>query len=963
LEIVFGWDLDGLTYPDTATGASASFNSLVSGPSGLLALLETRLGLRRKLVQRAHRVAQYLACLSKQCNGEQFYSASLASDAWATADHLLSIRDELIASGWNKQPIDGLDKIAALADVETRGTISDGFAERLRDVNDMLKAMSKRLTANRLIDRVRIVGPLSTLPPIRRETLALLAQSGTKVEELIGSPKSQRGDLQTLQQQLLTGEGTAGLRGDGSVCIMDADDEVQAATVTAAWLAQRQKRSDIVLVRSADCSLLDQACKRYGLSLPGNTARSQFRAVCQVLPLAFEMSCRPIDPKKMVEFLTIQGGPIPVWIARRLVDALGDAPGFGSKEWYAAWEKCIDMQLRWIQNDEPALSTGEARNQSILKIKEWQNWFAESNGASTQANTQMTQQEAESICHRVEQWALSRASGNEHQDLYLVLAGQSKMLKQLISLCGCATISLIQLRKMIKAVGTYGSSTPTAEAAEWSLVDQPGQVWDSAPTVVWWGFAQPLRSIEPTSMWSEQEVALLELHRIFLERPIDKLRRQSYSSRLAVLNATERLILVKPRAVGGQPAMLHPLWDEIASVLDKASIEAVTVPASDAFFKPAIKLANTTISSERRDSITLPGALRTWRVSPNIIKGRTRESYSSIDKALGCSLAWVLQYGCGMYPPKALNLPEKQLLLGKLAHKVVKELFDERKVWTPEQARERARAIVPRLLPQIAAGLLLPGATPQLREATQAIPESMFQLTKFLRDAGVAVEGCEQSLSAPINANTVLGGQVDMLVRLPSGSRAVLDFKWSSAPYWYRKRLIDGKALQLAIYSWLAKQTEQIEIGKDGAATVGRVGGKVGSKSDSGVADKGDSDIDSPVASEDDRDSDINTDQKADQLPPAGFFMFRHGELFFTADGIFPGFTLVRKMARSLDETWTIAIESYERTLVRLKNGTAIASGISDQTVALDDFMNPVLVDPPCDFCQLGHFCGKKELV
>jgi hypothetical protein len=153
-----------------------------------------------------------------------------------------------------------------------------------------------------------------------------------------------------------------------------------------------------------------------------------------------------------------------------------------------------------------------------------------------------------------------------------------------------------------------------------------------------------------------------------------------------------------------------------------------------------------------------------------------------------------------------------------------------------------------------------------------------------------------------------------MLIRLPSGSRAVIDFKWSSAPYWYRKRISEGRALQLAIYSWLAKQTDEATI------------------------------------------------SASDKLPPAGFFMFRQAELFFTADGIFPRTYFVRKMARDLDETWKVTVEAYERTLAELQKGTITATGIIDDTIKLDAFMNPVLVEPPCNFCQLGHFCGKTEL-
>src|SRR5208282_2863862 len=127
-----------------------------------------------------------------------------------------------------------------------------------------------------------------------------------------------------------------------------------------------------------------------------NTARSQFRAICQVLPLAFEIVCRPVDPRKIVEFLCIQGGPIPSWMASRLVDALGKAPGVGGKHWQNAWKKCIELQQGWIQRDEPELSNRGAEKIAAQKLERWQEWFAAPANAvpENSALDRMTQLEA-----------------------------------------------------------------------------------------------------------------------------------------------------------------------------------------------------------------------------------------------------------------------------------------------------------------------------------------------------------------------------------------------------------------------------------------------------------------------------------------------------------------------------------------------------------------------------------------
>lgn len=933
MDVVFGWDLDGQQFPETANGQLAHFNSQITGPSSLLILLETRLGLKRPAIPRALRIADYLVLLRKADDGCQFYSSSLKADSWSTSDYLLALRDELIASGWVKQKTK-LEKLEALAKVEQLGVVPDGFGERLQLVNTALKSGSKVV-----FERLRVVGSVSSLPSIWQATIALLVASGTKLEELGHSATERDTDLQRLQQRLTASHGAekVTLTGDGTLCVVDAHDELQAAQFTSAWLHNHGDCSDVVLIRGSDCASLSRTFERYMLPNIGTSGRSRFRAILQVLPLAFEVVCRPLDPKKLVELLIVQGGPFPSWIAKPLIYALQQAPGIGSPFWFTAWDECIAKQAEFIQRDEPELSKAVATERAIEKIAGWQVWFAECPSASESSET-MAAADADAICARVQQWALQKRVPDRFlQNMYTVAAGQANMLRKLIIRDGSEHISLTQMRKMIDSVADYGSSVSNTEAADWALVDYPGQIWGPAKTVVWWGFSQPQQGISRTVVWSEDEYKVLREEGITIERPVEKLRRESSSWRMPILNAIDRVILVKPRVISGRRAIAHPLWDEITNVVDVTSWQQVTCSASEIYRRPTVEFGNISIECEEQKPVGLPGPLRTWTVPQNVLKPRFKESYASINKLLGCPLAWALQYGAQMWQPKALNLPEKQLLLGTLAHAVVKDMYESKRHWTPIDAQEHAATVVETLIPQMAASLLLPGLSPQLREATEAIPASVFHLVTLLNDSGATVEGCEVPLRVAIGKSTDLAGKVDMLIRLPSGERAVLDFKWSSSPYWYRKQLVEGKALQLAIYSWLASETDDREMAEAEAH---------------GIRDAS-PDFDDELPAEE------PAAEEAAQI--AGYFMFRHGELFFTRDGVFPQYTFVRKMARTLDSTFKVTLEAYERALAKMQTGTIIAKGIIDDTLDVFD-PESTLTDPPCMFCDFGHFCGKREL-
>jgi len=118
---------------------------------------------------------------------------------------------------------------------------------------------------------------------------------------------------------------------------------------------------------------------------------------------------------------------------------------------------------------------------------------------------------------------------------------------------------------------------------------------------------------------------------------------------MPVLNATDRLILVKPRACGGQPAIAHPLWDEIKSILSESSLAAISLRAADAFAQSELNLAQTRHAerTSRGDYHARPAALLVGFTESR--QGQPKQSYSSIEKLLGCSLAWTFNMvlGCG----------------------------------------------------------------------------------------------------------------------------------------------------------------------------------------------------------------------------------------------------------------------------------------------------------------------------
>ena len=103
MKIHFGLELDEHPFPKRK---NTTGNFRFFGKNGLLHLLETHLGLAGHVNNNEHlRIEQFRQALRIHLteNPECFFKASFEADQLSTASTLLSMRDELVLSGWNFQ--------------------------------------------------------------------------------------------------------------------------------------------------------------------------------------------------------------------------------------------------------------------------------------------------------------------------------------------------------------------------------------------------------------------------------------------------------------------------------------------------------------------------------------------------------------------------------------------------------------------------------------------------------------------------------------------------------------------------------------------------------------------------------------------------------------------------------------------------------------------------------------------
>lgn len=879
MHIILGYAFDGGAFPDALGDTDAVAGHAVAGPAGLLSILETRLGLKGPPVHPAVRIGQYLARLKAANNGRRFYSRSFEADAWATANELLEWRDTLVLGGWDTKPIKGVSgRLADLAEVESplqpkdqptdQPKLSPGLGERLHAIRAALANADKHLG----IDSLSLTEAEQDWPFAWRKLFQSLDQAGVARSSLNPSGLEASGDLGLVQNAFRTNtKPDKTVMGDGSLLLIAGQTEAEAAEALAEWLAaSSEANKDVLIIKGMGSRLLDEALHARGLPRLGSDSGSRWRAALQILLLALKNAWLPVNPQLLLEILTSPSSPIPRWAGRHFVNALQQRPGIGGESWHRARNKAEEeMQARLEQE-------GLAPAKAARKLKRFQAeldfWLG---GQRYDPQTGMPAREARKICAEVARLAAARG-GHSGEQLLISAMSQAMDLGEAIKACGLENITRPQLNRMVDEVLRFGGSTPglEPEAAQWHSVKSPGQVWSGAQTIVWWRFLEQTPS-HAAHVWTRSERKALADAGVHLEEMQTQRLRQAGFWRRPVLLAGQRLLLVMHRTEAADKTALHPLWDEIKQAVAPrdADERLITVEAGQLRTREQVTFGPQpdarVMKRSRLLPQTLPQARPSWDIPANMVGFRPRESASSLEKLLGCPLAWVLHYQAKIKMGALLSLPKDAQLTGILAHAVVERLFKPTGRCDPKTATEQAAAIYEQLLPEMAAGLLQEGQAVERQQNRERICESVTALALMLEQCSLTVEDAELYLTQPVQElNTEFQGFLDLVLKDKNGNRAILDLKWSKYSKYKREELQAGLALQLAAYAWL--------LGK----------GK-------------------PL--------------------PAGYYMLAQAELLTTDISCFPGQNVVQ--GPPLSEVWTSFLDQSREVMAALSSGQAHAPG------------------------------------
>jgi len=763
-------------------GAKSHLGEPVLGRAGFLALLETHLGLSAPAVSPARRAAAYLVALRGADEPGRFFHGSLAADELGTAAHLLRWRDEWMLSGWDGQVVAAWKgRLADLAAVEAcaGGRLPPGEGERLARVAERLQ---HRRTP---IESVILLDPLPLFPARWQDVLGQL-----RTTTAVQAPPAASGDLGRIQAGCLQALATHTLP---TINQLESDASVQvlrplSRETAEHWLASLCKDTahpSRLIVAEEHGAALDDTLRVHGVPACGFDAASALRPALQALPLALETLWDPIEPGRLLEFLTHPIGPFSGKARRTLGEAFAQEPGIGGSAWLharasiqqSAGEAVIDRIALWLETARSKRSTGALVDVVIARVTELRQSIL---GRQARPETPLTLardlQAAVGQCTAV----IDCLQELQRQGVTTV---RPRLLEQLTTQAttdaGC--------KLALAEVGCMQSASSPAACAV-----------DTAAEVLWWMPAKPvLPSAHP---WVQSELAALADAGIRLRDPAAEMAGLMAQWLRPILAARQRLTLVLPPA-GCED---HPAWQLLHAMVPDLQVHELEQHAER--LGQMREVTSRPLAAARGSWQLDPSAA--WRVHYPAPTRHDNQSYSSLDVLLNNPALAVLRDAAALRAGRTVAVQHTARLLGTLAHRLVERLLanQEAIAWTEDRLGSWFQPALEDLLVREAMPLLAAGSTLQLQQFRDVVRRGISVLLENLRAANAVRAYAERQLDGSLGA-IQLTGKTDLYIELPQGRTAALDLKWSRAAR-FRKQLANGEYLQLALYAHMIEQQQ-----------------------------------------------------------------------------------------------------------------------------------------------------------
>ena len=853
MRIRFGLMFQEVTYPEFVDGFEHSFSE-----SSFLVWAEQQLGLEKTRPQEHLRIEQYRQILESYVvqHPTTFFAQSFAADAFSTADLLLQMHDELLLSGWDFQVQEGmpmrLRQFASIAQYSI-GRLEAGFSERFLAVENALKIHTLPLT------EIYINEPLHLMPQHWQRLFQQLQKQGVHLVQITleedEMPNSLSKDLDIFKERILKGAHIkTPLKGDGSLIILQANHDTDAAYFLAKWRSENPQYAPVMLLDRQHSKTLDIAMIQEGLPSFGLQSISLARPMAQLLKLATAFLWEPIDVYKILEFLSLPNKPIQASLARTLADAIARRPGLFGHTWNVAVAAYFSKKREAVQSN--------IEEEKSLQIAEEQYafWFSKRMRFSRRVGAPV--KDCIQLFEYLKKWALQEIdiTKNKIQNLEEIITkvlyqdeADLLRLRAKIETRQQAQISLMALRtqaerllqvmevfpekenirlkplELERIIKALEEPTPLVlrpkEVGFWQYFTHTSAITSPTDALIWWNFVETPKSAL-FSIWYPKERMYLETLGYVLDNMQDKQSLHIWQNKRTLSAVKKQLILVIPKTIQGNNTAPHPFWCDLEAAWDK-SVKKIIYPIKPFVEDEAHIIAqkesilglyfnlpkyNTLQASKSREVNTF---LHLPAIAPEAWN-REKESFTSLENLIYIPYQWAFEFNIGLKRSSILSVSKDSTIKGNLAHSMIQDLVDQIQSNKIEWNRAAISTWFYEKFPEY---LRSEGVTLQMfgKEADRTryqneLHNAILHLMETIYENGWSFVAAEQTLEGEIAQQKIIG-IADLVLERPIKGRAgykefcIVDLKWMKAKR-LQDQIMSNQDLQLIIYAKLIHQTK-----------------------------------------------------------------------------------------------------------------------------------------------------------
>lgn len=788
IKIFFGQAFDDRTFPQ---GEETCGGRIFAGPEKLLQFFEWHLGLTIPARDNEHlRIEQYRQILKNYLkkNPEVFYAKSFSAGEFPTSLELLKRRDELILAGWDFSIHQNIpDRLRVLAEIETSVntldiTLLPSFADRFRLVLEKLPFGKTPLK------ELHYLEPVEFLPVHLKKLFEILENSGIHVQQIESPLVEGQSDLSLFRKSLQdTQISNKQLKADGSLLLIKGKTESAIATWLAHFLRSNADFRPVCLVPGKS-GILDNAFIQEGLPGMGMQSASLARPSLQILKLLPAFLWNPVDPFKMLEFVSLAVKPLEEELARRIASQIAEKPGLHGE----GWKVMIHQYFAQLE---------EEGHKGINEIrKQYRFWF---DRQRYNLNQSVPVGEVIELYDYLKQWAIQvfEDMGGTNPTL-IVLSEQAKRICELLEALPEETLTSLQLENVVRAIYQPAPvQIQKEELGHLAYFRQSGAIAADTDKLLWWNFTQTEQE-HFFSIWYKPENQWLQNQDVILQSAADKNALLLWHRKQPVLRTGEQLILILPQIYEGTEVHPHPLLGNLEALF--SDLTSITVDIengnglewlSKSFTLPEYTPLKSRIVGEKKAFIQLR--------SDTLAQQREKETITGLDALFYYPYKWAFQHKAKLRKSPILSVVSDNRLLGNLSHRFFEIFFEK-----PEKVMNLDKAGVGRmveeemekLLIKEGAVLLLYGREPERLAFINKLKFAAWSLLSAINSNGWKVVATEKPVEGAF-AGVDVKGRADLVLEKDE-QLAILDLKWRGSSRRERE-LRNEEDLQLVLYSSL----------------------------------------------------------------------------------------------------------------------------------------------------------------